>query len=152
MALWVGGLFAVFFVLVPVLKSGIASPKESARLVAMAVQRFQRISREVILLILLTGIFNLILAGVARGFQFSAAYLTMLAAKVGLFAAIVAIQAWQSFRLAPALVSITSGTEQASGPAPAAIKRLQRQALVTSLLSLIFAVAAILLGLRLRYG
>ncbi len=146
---WVGGLFAVSFVLVPVLRRGIDSQQEVARLVTMVLRRFQRISRELILLILLTGMFNLISAGVARGFNFSATYIVMLVIKVTLFVVMVAIQAWQGFRLAPAFASLVSGTEQTV--VPGAVKRLRRRALATSMLNMVLAATAILLGLGLRY-
>ncbi len=144
-------MFTVAFVFVPVIRRGIDSPKEVARLVAMVVQRFQRISREVVFLILLTGIFNLINAGVARGFDFSATYIRMLVIKVALFIVIIAIQTWQSFRLVPAYSAITSDMEQAVDTASGAFKRLHRRALMTSILSLVLAASVILLGLALRY-
>ena len=143
---WVGGLVAVSFVFVPVLRRGIDSPQEVARLVSMVVQRFQRISRELIFVILLTGVFNLVHAGIARGFDFSAAYIKMLIVKVSLFVVIVAVQAWQSFRLVPAFASITSAT-----PGNATARRLQRRAIMTSILNAVLALSVILLGLELRY-
>ena len=147
---WVGGRFALAFVLLPVIWSGLESPKEAARLVAMSVERFQRISREVIFVILLTGLFNLINAGIARGFNFSTTYLTLLAVKVSLFLVVVVIQFWQSLRLVPALVAVASDTESGSG-APQALKRLRKQFLTTSLLSVLLAGVLIFLGLALRY-
>ncbi len=147
---WVGGRFALAFVLLPVIWSGIESPKEAARLVAMSVERFQRISRELIFVILLTGLFNLINAGIARGFNFSPTYLIMLAVKVSLFLVVVVIQFWQSLRLVPALVAVASDTEPGHAP-PQALKRLRKQFFTTSLLSVVLAAALIFLGLGLRY-
>ena len=143
-ALWVGGLFAVSFVMVPVLKQGAGSPEKAAALFTRGLERFQRISRELLLVILLTGIFNLANAGMARGFSFGAQYLTMLGIKVGLFVTIAAIQLWQSLRLAPAIQAAASIPETSSG--------LYRRFLLTSLLNLGLGAAAVLLGLRLRYG
>jgi len=140
---WVGGLFSISFVVIPVLKSTAVSPEEAARLSALVLQRFARISREVIFLIFITGIFNVMNTGVMRGFNFSGAYLSSLLTKVVLFVAIVIIQAWQSQRLAPALAL------QAADPD--ATKRLQRQLFMTSMLSVILAVSVVLLGLGLRY-
>lgn len=148
---WVGGLFAVSFVFVPVLWRGVDSPQEAARLVAAVMGRFQRISREIIFLILVTGIFNFMNAGIARGFQFGGIYLSMLAIKVILFVAIIAVQAWQSFRLVPRMVAVTTGMEQASATRPGAVKRLERLALITSLVNSVMGISVILLGLMLRY-
>jgi hypothetical protein len=57
------------------------------------------------------------------------------------------MQAWQTFRLAPALVRASS----APAPDAALIERTRRRALVTSLLAAVLGVGAILLGLDLRY-
>lgn len=148
---WAGGLFAVYFVIVPVLRKGISSAQDAARLVAMVMQRFQRISREIIFIIILTGIFNVMHAGMARGFDFSAGYLRVLVTKIILFVIIIAIQTWQTVRLAPALVSATSQMDQGASSLPGPAARLQRQALLTSILNVVLAVFAILLGLGLRY-
>ena len=146
LAVWIGGLFAVSFVLAPLARTRVSSASEGGRLVAHTIQRFQRISREVVLLILLTGLFNVINAGMARGFEFGGPYMRTLFLKVGLFVAVVVIQGWQSFRLAPRFAAITEET-----PAEVA-KRYDRRLLVSSLASLLLAVIAILLGVRLRTG
>ena len=143
-ALWVGGLFAVSFVMVPVLKQGAGSPETAAALFAHGLERFQRISREILLVILLTGIFNLGNAGMARGFGFGTLYLTILGIKVGLFLTIAAVQLWQSLRLAPAIQAAAAVPEISSG--------LYRRFLLTSLLNVAMGVVAVLLGLRLRHG
>ena len=144
-AVWVGGLFTVSFVSVPVLRAGVDSPTDAARLAAMMLRRFQRISREIILLILLTGMFNVINAGMARGFNFSDSYILTLLVKLSLFVTIVAVQAWQSLRLAPALGTV------ANHPTGEDTARLHRRLMLTSLINLVLGVAAILLGLSLRY-
>ncbi len=141
-SLWVGGLFAVSLVSVPVLRREIDSPGDSARLVQGVVRRFQRISREVLLIILLTGAFNLLNAGMAHGFHFSGSYLFLLGVKVTLFLVMVAIQIWQTYRLIPALDPAASG---ASG-------RHIRRYYLTSVINLVLAVTVILMGLKLRYG
>jgi len=148
---WVGGLSAISFVFVPVLRSGIESPHHAARLVATVLHRFQRVSREIIFLVFLTGVFNLINAGVARSFDFTPTYLKLVGVKVVLFVVIIVIQAWHSFRVAPALVSMTSSMEQAIGPLSADVRRLQHRAMWMSILSTVLAVSVILLGLQLRY-
>jgi uncharacterized membrane protein len=148
---WVGGLFVMTIVFMPALRAGIDSPGLAARVTAAAAQRFQRISRELIVLILLTGIFNLLFAGLARSFQFSAAYLAMLGAKISLFVILIGLQVWQSTRLYPALATLTAGVERRSDPAPEAVKALQRRALFASALSALLSMVAILLGLQLGF-
>lgn len=148
---WVGGLFAVSFVFVPVVRTGVESPALAARLAAAVMGRFARISREMIFLIALTGVFNVISAGNARGFDFSATYIGVLVTKVTLFVAIVGIQAWQCLRLAPALVSHASGSNPGTDPVPVPLEKLKRRAVVSSVVSFVLGLSVILLGLGLRY-
>ena len=146
--IWLGGLFTVVFVLVPVLARKITSPKEVAGLVEAVLKRFQRISREVIFLIFLSGTFNIILAGMASNFAFGSTYMRILTVKLALFVVIVIVQAWQSSRLAPSFVAIVAETDT-MGPAAG---QLQRRLYLTALLNLVLGVTVILLGLTLRYG
>ena len=148
--IWLGGLFTVIFVLVPVLARKITSPKEVAGLVEAVLKRFQRISREIIFLVFLSGAFNIILAGMARNFAFGSTYMRILTVKLLLFVVIVIVQAWQSSRLAPSFVASVAETEtDTMGPAA---RKLQRQLYLTALLNLALGVTVILLGLKLRYG
>lgn len=146
---WVGGLLAVYWVCVPVLMRE-ARP-QSARLVARVVHRFQRISWELVAVIVVTGIFNVLRVGVARGFGFDAAYVGMLVGKLCLLVAIVALQAWQSFRLVPAFVAVASNASPISGSEPPEFTRFRRRAFASSLLAVVLAAIAVFLGLLLRY-
>jgi copper transport protein len=148
---WVGGLLAISLVCVPVVMKEVHSPQAVAGLVSAVVHRFQSVSWELVSLILLTGIFNTIHVGSARGFEFGPTYVEILGAKVGLFAAIVAVQAWQSYRLVPALAALASGTRWNPDSSPPELGKLKRRALTASLLVLVLAASAIVLGLELRY-
>ncbi len=148
---WVGGLAVVFLVCVPVLMRDAPSSKEIARLVGKVVHRFQRISWEMTSVILVTGIFNLIHVGAARGFELSVTYVGILGVKAVLFVMIATVQAWQSFRLVPAYVAFASGPQGTDASAPTEVKRFQRRILASSLFNLALAATAILLGLSLRY-
>ena len=113
-------------------------------------RRFQRISREVIFLIFLSGTFNIMLAGMASNFTFGSTYMRILAVKLLLFVVIIIVQAWQSSRLAPSFVAITAGAEvDVMGPEA---RQLQRRLYLTSILNLVLGMTVILLGLKLRYG
>lgn len=123
---WVGGMVTVPFVAAPVVRRH-AGPEA----VTVLVRRFQRLSRELILLVLLTGIFNLILVGMWARFQFSTPYLTLVGAKLLLFFVMIANQFWYSYRLAPPLEA-------------------SRKATWSAIANVIFAAAVIYLGLSLR--
>jgi uncharacterized membrane protein len=149
MTVWVGGLFVLSFALLPVVMRDSSSPQDASKLAATAIHRFQRISREIIFLVFLTGIFNFMHAGVARNFEFGATYMEVLAAKFVIFISIIVIQAWMSTRLGPALVATASQIGDA--PSKESFRRLQRKALLTSILAIVLGAIAILLGLGLRY-
>jgi putative copper export protein len=142
-AVWTGGIFALVFVALPALRSGAPAPAAGARLAARMMGRFQRISRELLLLVLLTGLFNLMRAGTARGFDFEAPYVRALFLKAGLFAAMVLVQGWQALRLTPDLA------EAAVDASADTLRPFYRRFLGTSLALLLFAFAAMLLGLEL---
>lgn len=145
--LWTGGLFAVSLVCVPVLRAHMASPEGAARLAATVMRRFQRVSRELIFLVFLTGIFNVINAGVARSFAFSGVYLTMLFSKVALFAAMIGVQAWQTMRLTPAMDPVGDNVDTDLDDA----RRARRLFGLASWLNVLLAVVVVLLGVSLRY-
>ena len=146
---WLGGLFTVTFVLVPVLARKITSPQEAAGLVHDVIKRFQRISREIVFLIFLSGIFNIMLAGMARGFSFGSTYMQILTVKLLLFVVIVGVQAWQSSRLAPAWVAAAQREADVMEPA---VRQLQKRLYLTTLLNMALGVTVIMLGLKLRHG
>lgn len=148
---WAGGLAVVTLVVLPVVRNGLESPEEAARVVSASLRRFQRISREIILLILVTGIFNLINAGVARGFDFSRTYLGVLLVKVSLFVVMIVIQAWQT-----SLIGRTTDAF-ATAPGPGGRREfdpanhLYRRIMLAGVLDALLAMTVILLGLKLRY-
>jgi len=146
---WLGGLVTVSFVLASAL-AWADSPGAIARFAATTAARFQRISRELVFIILLTGIINLIYIGVARSFSFGSAYVVALALKISLFASLIAIQAWQSFRLSPRIVAIGSQME-AADQLPAEATRIRKRAFLLSMVNFVLAALAVYLGLGLRY-
>src|SRR5262245_47804504 len=111
-AIWAGGLFVIPFVAVLGLMGDADPPSHATRLATRLIRRFQSLTWRLVLYIVLTGIFNLMASGVSRGFAFPDAYLATLSGKIGLFAAGVGIQAWQSYHLAPALAA-SAGTSAA---------------------------------------
>lgn len=124
---WIGGMVTIPFVAAPILR------REGGHDAVVAlVRRFQRLSRELILVVLLTGIFNLIFVGMLSRFQFSAEYLILVAAKFALFVALVANQVWYSYRLVPQALESS------------------RAATWSAVVNALFAAIVIFLGLSLR--
>lgn len=127
---WVGGMIAIPFVVSPVVHRIL--PERGAELTEMLVGRFQRLSRELIFLILLSGIFNVINAGALVGWAYSTRYLQLVGVKVVLFFVMVANQAWYSVVLVP--------------------RRDARRAGWSAAANVILAGAVLYVGLTLRYG
>lgn len=96
---WVGGMVAVSFIAAPVLRREAQGRGEEA--VRALVLRFQRLSRELILVILLTGIFNVLSVGMPTSFSYSPGFIRTVGAKVVLFSVMVGNQAWYSHALVP---------------------------------------------------
>lgn len=96
---WVGGMIVIPFVVIPCLRRFL--PERADELVERLVLRFQRLSREFIFIILLSGIFNVINAGVMTGFSFGTRYLQLVGVKLVLFLGMVGIQLWYSLVLIP---------------------------------------------------
>ena len=125
---WVGGLLAVPFVAAPVLRR----MDHGREAVNVLVRRFQRLSRELVFVILLSGIFNVINAGALTGFAYTNRYLLLVGVKLGLFLVMAANQAWYSLALVPADRTAAAWWSAVSNVALAAI--------------------VLYLGLSLRYG
>lgn len=105
---WVGGLIAIPFVTVPAVRRVLPSG-EAAELIQRIVRRFLRVSRELILIVFLSGIFNVLHLGYVSQFAYTERFLWIVGAKFVLFAAMAANQLWYSMRLVP-----TGQTDRAS--------------------------------------
>ena len=103
--IWVGGMFFVTLILLPMLQRSTSSHRDLSNILDGTVKRFQTISWEAVGIILLTGIFNLINVGLERDFNFSAAYIHIVATKFFLLIIIIAIQSFQSYHLSPGMIS-----------------------------------------------
>ncbi len=127
---WLGGMVAVPFIAAPVLRSS-----AGLEAIQILVRRFQRLSRELVFVILLTGIFNLIFVGALSRYDFSAGYLGVVGAKVGLFLIILGNQLWYSYRLVPKWVESGEGA---------------RAATISAVANVVLAAIVLYLGLSLR--
>ena len=141
-------MFFMTFVLLPMWQRSASSPGEFSGLIERIVKRFQTISWEAVGIIFLTGIFNLTNAGLVRGFDFSAAYLHIVATKLLLLVVIVANQSFQSYSIFPKLASAPSSDYKL--PANS-FDRLRKKTMILSILNLVLAGSAIYLGLGLKY-
>jgi len=89
-AIWVGAC-ACFVI------AGLALAKgsvEQQRFVASAAPRIDLLGLVAAAVLLVTGLINLLTAGVARRFTFSTAFMTVLAIKIGLFIVMLFVMTW----------------------------------------------------------
>lgn len=127
---WVGGMIAIPFVVAPAVRRIL--PERGEEVIEQLVRRFQRLSRELVFIVLLTGIFNVMNAGAAAGFSYSDRFLQIVGGKIVLFIAMVANQAWYSLVLIP--------------------KRKTPTAAWAAATNVVLAAVVLYLGLTLRYG
>lgn len=147
---WAGGMLFNFLLILPGLKKSDAFIPEFARFAENAFQRYRSFSREIIALIFLTGIFNLINAGYGIGFNFSAAYIIVLLLKTALFSALIIIQLLFGSRLLPGLIS-PADVDREPVQSPETLIRFRRKVIISFILFVFLSMAAIFLGLGLRY-
>jgi uncharacterized membrane protein len=127
---WIGGMVAIPFVVAPAVRRLL--PEGGEAVVEALVRRFQRLSRELVFLVLLTGIFNIMNAGAATGFIYGERFIRIVGTKLFLVIVIAANQAWYSLRLIP--------------------RRRTRAAALSATVNVILAAVVLYLGLTLRYG
>ncbi len=148
---WIGGIFYTAIVVGPTLKSSIPSPHNYAQLLWRFEKRFRRFNMELIIFILLSGIFNLINSGWTTGFNFSGTYMTLVAVKAVLFVGIVALQHVYGNRFLPQIVEMTEGFESDFSLLPDDFTILRKKIMQLLGASTVMSLVALFIGLYLRY-
>ena len=132
---WIGGIVFTAFVAGPLFDAA-ASP-----FAVRLVRRFQRLSRELLYVMLVTGVFNLMFRGALIEFNFSTRYLTFVGVKFTLLLVIAALQVYYSVKLIPRVLDTA---DESPG-------RLRRRAWWIAAGMTGAGAAAVYLGLSLRY-
>lgn len=143
---WIGGIIFSTFIAGPIL-SGKSALDGGVQFHARMVHRFQRLSRELLFIILLTGIFNLVNRGILNQFNFSTAYLTVLGTKFTILLAIAGLQAFYSLKLMPDLTLAMLEDPDNSRY----IDRSRRRLFWTACLMVALGCSAIFMGLNLGF-
>jgi len=118
-ALWIGSC-ACFVIAGLALSAGSLEQRNFA---ANAGPKIDLLGLVAAIVLLVTGFFNLMTAGVARRFVFSTAFMTVLAIKIGLFIMMVALMTW-SMRAGAAVRSAV--TREPADAVPIAMSRMVR--------------------------
>lgn len=140
---WIGGVVFSAFVAGPLL-GGKHAVEGGHALLERMVQRFQRFSRELVLLIIVTGIFNVVNRGLLIEFNFSSNYLIVLGTKVTILLTIVCLQVFYSLKVIPGLAeALAAGNDDLPGH--------QKKAFWTACSMAVLGACAIFMGLNLGY-
>ncbi len=150
-AIWVGGLIFVALVVVPVIRRP-ELQGAAARLIHFTGIRFRWVGWACFVLLFLTGLFNVLVRGIAWADLLAAQFWTgpfgkLLAAKLVVFALILASSAVHDFVVGPRAVALWQ-----EHPGSAEATRLRRQATHFGRLNLFLALLVVALGVILVRG
>jgi len=123
---WVGGMLFLALVAIPVLRG--LEPRPRAELVARMGERFRPVGWACIVLLVVTGVVNLAYRGVtwesvATGSLWQSPFGQVLAWKLAMVAAMVAVSAWHDFVLGPASTRLARDARPEDEPAREALRR-----------------------------
>lgn len=148
---WVGGIFFMTAILLPALRKSASSAEEFAKSLEGLMQRFRSINWEAMGLIVLTGIFNLLNAGLIRNFHYSSLYLSLFFLKLGLIIVLVGNYMLTYYNYVPKLVSLSRDFGEAPLEKSELFGQLRKKITVLSVHNLFLASVVILLGLVLGH-
>ncbi len=144
---WIGGIIYASFVAGPVL-SGKSAMEGGGLYHERIVHRFYRLSRELLFVILLTGVFNLVNRGILVQFNFSSTYLVVIGIKFTILMSIAGLQIYYSLNVIPQLSRLL---QEGRDEHETAILQLRKKAFGVASLMVTLGVAAIFMGLNLGY-
>jgi uncharacterized membrane protein len=150
--IWIGGLFFQLLVVGPTLSR--ATPvREQVRLGLSLEGHFRAVMWPAVGVVLLTGLYNvmnLLMATAQAGVSLPTAFVRILGIKLLLVGLMIGLQAVQQLVLRPRRIAGLQAVQPEAAVLPASLVTLQRLSQVLYLLSVICAVAIVLLALLLR--
>ena len=149
--IWIGGIFFNMVVVTPTLRKQLSSQQAFLQLSMGILQRFNRFTKELVGVIILSGIFNLINHGWLIDFNFSATYLQFFVLKMIIVVAIIILQSLLSLVVMPKWLAASTEQDEANSPKPAVFEKNRKRANLYNAFSIILAAAAILIGMALKY-
>jgi uncharacterized membrane protein len=150
--IWIGGLFFQLLVVRPTLNRATII-REQVRLGLSLEGRFRAVMWPAVGVVLLTGLYNvmnLLMATTQAGMSLPAAFVRILGIKLLLVVLMIGLQAVQQWVLRPRRIAGLQAVLPEAAALPASLVTLQRLSQVLYLLSVILAVAVVLLALLLR--
>lgn len=150
--IWIGGLFFQLLVVRPTLNRA-ATVREQVRLGLSLEGRFRAVMWPAVGVVLLTGLYNvmnLLMATAQAGVSLPTAFVRILGTKLLLVVLMIGLQVVQQLILRPRRIAGLQAVQPEAAVLPASLVTLQGLSQVLYLLSVILAVAVVLLALLLR--
>jgi len=144
--LWIGGSLFIPLVIIPALRETL-SLSERFRIMERVGRRFLPISWGLLLLILFTGLINVMNTGIAIGFRFPSRYMWILTVKFLLVLGIFAIHAIHVYILGPKITAAASRLDPAATELPKDATRLSKGSAIVSMLGILLGLIVVWLGL-----
>lgn len=147
MAVWVGGMFYIMLVEVPVLRSSLGASEFSSNMTLLG-KRFQKVGWILLIILLITGLSNIMLEDSIADMMKNENYSKSIAAKLILFTLMVLNTAIHTFYLGPKMSTLAekSSTED-NDDLTGEYDKLKKRSMISSAFSLLLSLVIIYYGL-----
>ena len=142
-ALWVGGMIFLVIVLMP----SIRNHPQRRDLLNSVGMKFRTVGWVALILLLLTGLYNMHYRGVSFSQMFAGSYNTLFSIKLTLFTVVLIISAYHDFYAGPKTIKLMQQVDN-----PEVTKCYVRTARIIGQLNLLLALIAVLLGVFIVRG
>ena len=147
MSIWVGGMFYIMLVEVPVLRSNLGASDFSSNMTLLG-KRFQKVGWVLLIILLMTGLSNIMLEDSIADMMKNENYLNSIVVKLILFTLMVINTAIHTFYLGPKMSTLAekSATED-NDDLSAEYDKLKKRSMISSAFSLLLSLVIIYYGL-----
>ena len=147
MAIWVGGMFYIMIVEVPVLRNNLGATEFSSNM-ALLGKRFQKVGWILLTILLVTVLTNIILEDSISDMMKNDSYSNSIAAKMVLFMLMVINTAIHTFFLGPKMSSLAEKSSiEDNDDVSAEYAKLKKRSMISSGFSLLLSLAIVYYGL-----
>jgi len=147
MSIWVGGMFYIMLVEVPVLRSNLGALEFSSKMTLLG-KRFQKVGWVLLIILLITGLSNVMLEDSIADMMKNENYLKSVAAKLILFTLMIINTAIHTFYLGPKMSTIAEKSAlEDIDDLSAEYDKLKKRSMISSAFSLLLSLVIIYYGL-----
>lgn len=147
MSVWVGGMFYIMLVEVPVLRSNLGASEFSSNMTLLG-KRFQKVGWILLLLLLITGLSNIMLEDSIADMMKNENYSKSIAIKLILFTLMIINTAIHTFYLGPKMSTLAEkASSEDYDDLTAEYDKLKKRSMISSAFSLLLSLVIIYYGL-----